>query len=307
MLEYSRMYQVLLYYKYTTIEDPEKFTADHLQLCKKLGLKGRIYIGHEGINGTVAGSQEATDAYKASFDSDSRFAGIEFKEDNCDHNPFSKLRVKMRPEIVTLNDDAATLDNAGEHLTPEQWHDLAQQEDVVILDARNDFEWEIGKFKNAVTPDIAYFREFPEWVKQHKSEFENKKVLMYCTGGIRCERASAVLKNEGIDEVYQLSGGIITYGNEIPDGLWEGSCFVFDDRMAVQVNDDAHHSVISQCRFCETSTDEYYNCCNAECNKLILLCNECRDRSNNACSKDCSTKHRAGVVKHWDLVERKAV
>lgn len=301
------MYTVLLYYKYVTIEDPEQYKANHLALCTELDLQGRIVIGAEGLNGTVAGTVEATKAYKQALWNDERFADMQFKEHACDAIPFPKLKIKVRDEIVTLGDKQASIDNAGKHLTPEEWHQLAQSEDTIILDARNTFEWQIGKFKDAVLPDIDYFREFPEWVKQHKEELKNKKVLMYCTGGIRCERASAVLKNEGIENVYQLEGGIITYGKEIPNGLWEGSCFVFDERMAVQVNDDTHHEVISQCRFCDTKTDRYYNCCNAECNALILLCDGCKERSNNACSEVCSTKHRDGVVKHWDIATRQAV
>ena len=305
--ETDQQFKVLLYYKYVKLDNPDEFRDEHKALCEKLGLLGRILVGEEGLNGTVAGPIEAAEAYKEAMWADERFADMQCKEHVTDHNPFPKLKIKSRKEIVTLEDESATVEKGGAHLTPQQWHDMAMDEDAVILDARNNFEWEIGKFKDAILPDIDYFRDFPQWVKDNKEQLEGKKVLMYCTGGIRCERASAVLKNEGLDDVYQLNGGIINYGKEIPDGLWEGSCFVFDDRMAVQVNDDAHHDVISTCRFCETKTDEYFNCCNAECNKLILLCADCKERSNNACSEECSTKHRDGVVKHWDIVERKAV
>lgn len=301
------MYKVLLYYQYVTIENPEEFRDQHRALCEELNLKGRILVGKEGLNGTVAGLGEDTDKYKTALLKDERFKGIHFKEDDYEDMPFKKLKVKAREEIVALGVDGASPENAGKHLSPQEWHELAQQEDVVILDARNNFEWEIGKFKNAILPDIDYFRDFPKWVKEHKAELQDKKVLMYCTGGIRCERASALLKEEGLEDVYQLYGGIVNYGKEIPDGLWEGSCFVFDERTAVQVNDDAHHEVISTCMFCDTKTDQYHNCCNAECNKFILLCEDCRERSNNACSEECSTKHRQGIVKHWDIKIKAAV
>jgi UPF0176 protein len=264
-------------------------------------------VASEGLNGTVAGLPADTEQYKAALWADPRFADMPFKEHAAESNPFHKLKVKLRSEVVTLADPTALPGDAAAHLSPQAWHEAAQQDNVIILDARNNFEWKIGKFKNAITPDIDYFREFPNWVRDHKAELENKKVLMYCTGGIRCERASAVLKNEGLTDVYQLDGGIINYGKEIPDGLWEGSCFVFDERMRVQVNDDEHHQLISTCHFCDTTSDTYYNCCNAECNKLILLCDDCKARSNNACSEICATKHRDGVVKHWDVVERVAV
>lgn len=303
----EKAYRVLLYYKYVDIAEPEQFVQDHKALCKKLNLKGRILIGSEGINGTLAGRTEDTDEYKRIMGEDERFADIHWKEDAYDSIPFPKLKVKYREEIVTLGlPGEAPSSRGGEHLSPEEWHKMAADENAVILDARNDYEWEIGKFKDAILPDVKTFREFPQWVKDHKEELEGKKVLMYCTGGIRCERASTVLKDEGLDDVYQLSGGIVTYGKEIPDGLWEGSCFVFDERMAVQVNDDEHHDVISTCHHCETATDVYYNCCNAQCNKLILLCEECKELSNMACSEDCSTKHRAGVVKRWNIKTRTA-
>lgn len=299
-------FTVLLYYKYVRIDEPEQFAKEHRDLCRSLNLHGRILVSQEGLNGTVSGVTADAQAYKEALWNDSRFADIEFKEDTADHIPFGKLKIKVRPEVVTLEAPHIAPENGGEHLSPEEWHELAQQEDVVILDARNNFESAIGKFQNAVTPDIEYFREFPQWVRDHKTELQNKKVLMYCTGGIRCEKASAVIKDEGIEEVYQLHGGIINYGKHKPDGLWEGSCYVFDERMKVQVNDDTHHTVISQCEHCDTATDDYYNCCNAECNKQILLCEDCVQKSNQACSEECSQKHRAGSVKTWNVFTRTA-
>lgn len=305
--EHSQQYRVLLYYLYTPIEEPKKYVEEHRALCKELELLGRILIGEEGINGTLAGTIEKTEEYKKRMHADQRFHGMAFKEHLSEKMPFYKLKIKYRKEIVTLGAEDIDPKNGGKHLSPKTWHEMAQEENAVILDARNNFEWEIGKFKNALLPDIDYFREFPEWVKKNKAQLKKKKVLMYCTGGIRCEKASAVLKKEGIDEVYQLDGGIINYGKEIPDGLWEGSCFVFDERRSVQVNDDAHHAVISKCHFCDQKSDRHENCCNAECNKMILLCNTCKEKSNNACSEECSKKHRNGVVKKWDIKTRQAI
>jgi UPF0176 protein len=178
----------------------------------------------------------------------------------------------------------------------------------VILDARSNFESRIGRFKGAVTPDVEHFRDLPAWIDEHIDEFKDKTVLMYCNGNIRCERSSAyVQKLKGAKNVYSLEEGIVNYTKEIPDGLWEGSLFVFDERMQVQLNDDEHHAIISTCDHCETPTDTYFNCCNAECNDFVLLCSDCREKSNQACSEECSRKHRDGIVKHWDITTRTAV
>lgn len=300
------MQKVLLYYQYVPIDNAHAYVEEHRTLCQELNILGRILVSEEGINGTVAGPAGDAEEYKKRMWADPRFASMEFKEDDAEENPFKKLKIKYREEVVTLGVDGISPEDAGEHLTPEEWHEMAQNEDAVILDARNNYEWEIGKFKNAITPDIDTFKELPEWLKQNKEKLEGKKVMMYCTGGIRCEKSSALLKKEGL-EPYQLQGGIIKYGEVIPDGLWEGSCFVFDERRKVQVNDDAHHSTISECRFCAAPADRHENCCNAECNKLILLCDDCKERSNAACSEECSTKHRKGVVKHWDIKTKQAV
>lgn len=300
-------YRVLLYYQYVNIENPDAFRDEQRALCEELGLLGRILVGPEGINGTIAGSIEATDAYKQRMHADERFAQMQFKEDAHDSIPFRKLKVKTRPEIVTLEAEGAVPENGGDHLSPQEWHALAQQEDVVVLDARNEYEWRIGYFKDALLPEIDLFKEFPAWVQEHKDELKDKKVLMYCTGGIRCERASTVVKDiTGNDDVYQLEGGIATYGKEIPDGLWQGSMYVFDDRVKVQINDDAHHMLVSDCIHCDAQSDNIVNCSNAKCNDRVIICGTCMELSNGACSQECSTKHRDGVQAAWQIVERTA-
>lgn len=285
---FTQPYTVLLYYKYIPLSDPEQFAADQSQLCQRLQLKGRILVGQEGLNGTVSGATAACAQYKQALWADERFHDIEFKEHYYDAQPFAKLKVKVREEIVTLGVPTVSPELAGQHLSPEQWHELAQAEDTVILDARNKYESAIGRFQNALTPDIENFRDFPEWLEAHLAELKNKKVLMYCTGGIRCEKASALLKQKGLNEVYQLHGGIINYGKHIPNGLWLGSCFVFDERMSVPVNDPAHHAAIAQCHFCVTKTDQYYNCRNVECNALILICADCQSQQRVTCSESCA-------------------
>lgn len=293
-------YRVLLYYKYVPIAHPAQFVAEQKALCQQLQLKGRVLIAHEGLNGTVCGTIEQAEQYKQALLADARFIDIEFKEHDYEANPFPKLKVKLRQEVVTLGVPDLSPQEAGQHLSPEDWHQLAQQDDVVVLDVRNNYESAIGKFHNAITPDIDNFRDLPAWVQQHQ-ELQDKKVLIYCTGGIRCEKASGLLKRSGVKDVFQLHGGIINYGKHIPAGLWQGSCFVFDDRMAVPVNDPAHHEVIGRCLHCAAPSDQYYNCCNMECNKLILLCPACHAKSNQACSFECAQKPRSGVLKQWEI------
>jgi UPF0176 protein len=270
-------YRVLLYYKYVPLSDPEQFLVQHRLLCQKLKLTGRILIADEGLNGTLAGTIEATEQYKQALWAMAEFKDIEFKEHLYHENPFAKLKIKYRKELVALGVEDIKADQATQHLLPEDWHALAAQPDAIVMDVRNNYESKIGKFKNAIVPDIANFRELPAWMAKHQ-ELKDKKVLIYCTGGIRCEKASAVLKKSGVGEVYQLHGGIINYGKHIPDGLWEGSCFVFDQRMSVPVNDPEHHYPISHCQTCATKTDQYYNCANVECNALMLQCDTCRQR-----------------------------
>ncbi len=281
-------YRVLLYYKYVTLTEPAAFLVEHRKLCQQLGLTGRILIADEGLNGTICGTLEQTEQYKQALRAMVQFQDIEFKEHDHHENPFAKLKIKYRRELVALGVNEITAADAAQHLSPEAWHALAQQPDTVVLDVRNDYESKIGKFTNAITPDITNFRELPAWLQQHQ-ELKDKKVLIYCTGGIRCEKASAVLKKSGVGAVYQLHGGIINYGKEIPAGLWEGSCFVFDQRMAVPVNDPEHHQIISQCHYCPTATDTYYNCANVDCNALILLCPSCLEQSQRLCSREKQT------------------
>lgn len=302
----DRPFVVLLYYKYTTVDNPEELRDSQRALLETLDMKGRILVGPEGINGTIAGLRDQADAYIAAMHADPRFADMLFKEEYAAFQPFRKVKVKVRPEIVAFGVEEARPEDTAPKLDPKEFHEMAQRDDVIILDARSNFESRIGKFKNAITPDVDYFRELPNWIDEHLDDLKDKTVLMYCNGNIRCERSSAYLKQKGAENVYSLREGIVNYTREIPDGLWEGSLFVFDERMQVQLNDDAHHEIISTCDHCDTKTDTYYNCCNAECNKFVLLCDTCRENSNQACSEECSTKHRDGVVKHWNITNRAA-
>ncbi len=286
-------FQVLLYYRYVRIDNPEDYMREHRSLCQELGLRGRIIIGEEGINGTVSGSAASTGAYIATLNADPRFAEMEFKIDPADDHVFPKLSIKVRDEIVRLGLDQTTdVDPnsvTGERLSPTEFYQKMQEEEVVIIDGRNDYEAELGRFKNAICPPVENFREFPDWLRDHADELRGKKILTYCTGGIRCEKLSGLIKNEGFEEVYQLDGGIVKYVKdpEVQGRDFEGLCYVFDERVGVEVNRTDTRKVISHCRYCGTEEPHYGNCKWPECNEQIFVCPECREKHGLFCSSDC--------------------
>ena len=209
-------YRVLLYYNYTTIEDPAAFAKEHLAFCKSIGLKGRILVAEEGINGTVSGTIEATEAYMEHMHADERFKDTWFKIDEAEGHAFRKMFVRPRRELVALNleDDINPHELTGEYLDPKAFKEALLDEDTIVLDARNDYEFDLGHFRGAVRPDIRNFRELPQWIRDNKEKFMDKKVVTYCTGGIRCEKFSGWLLREGVENVAQLHGGIAMYGKD---------------------------------------------------------------------------------------------
>lgn len=277
------MLTVCAFYQYTDITEPELFAREHLADCKTIGLKGRILVASEGINGSVSGTPEQVDAYKQLLLNDVRFHGIEFKEDACLMHPFNKMQVKVKPELVRFEQPVSYKD-AGEHLSPEAFMEMAQQPDVIVLDARNDYESHVGKFKNALTPAIKTFREFPSVLNDLKDK-KDKKILMYCTGGIRCEKASAFLKKEGFAHVYQLHGGILNFAKHCPDTIWEGTCFVFDKRLISSVNGTS--APLTSCQLCDIPCDLYKNCRNPTCDAFTVTCLECERTYSGCCSSEC--------------------
>lgn len=282
------MNTILLFYKYVQIRYPKSIMKQQRALCESLGLKGRIILAHEGINATLGGTRAATEAYKAYMHGHELFGGIDFKESEGATDDFPRLRVVVKSEIVHLGLDpeAVTVKDGGQHLTPAQAHALMaeQPEDLVILDARNNYESRIGTFKNSLTPDIQNFREFPDYVDAHLEQFKDKQVLMHCTGGIRCERASAYLNQKGVaKKVYQIEGGIHRYVEQYPDGFFRGKNYVFDGRVAVRVNDD----ILTTCDWCNVPCDEYTNCINSLCNNHFICCTACVTAHKKSCSPRC--------------------
>jgi UPF0176 protein len=287
-------YQTLLYYCYSTIENAEQFAADHLQFCKSLNLVGRIIVADEGLNGTVSGSSESCRKYMDAIHEDPRFAKTDFKIDEVAEPSFIKMHCRYKSEIVysglrnpeMINPQERT----GIHLEPEEFLKMKDRDDVVILDVRSNYEHSVGRFKNAVTLDIENFREFPDKINE-LAKYKDKTILTYCTGGIKCEKASALLLHEGFKAVYQLHGGIIKYGKETGGKDFEGKCYVFDNRLTVDVN-SVNPAVISNCRNCGAVTDKMINCANPECNEHFTQCDACGIRLEGACSEDCQQHPR---------------
>lgn len=279
-------YSILLYYCYAQIEDPEAYREEHHLFCIENNIRGRIIISPEGLNGTVSGLKEDCEKYMAYIHADPRFAKTEFKIESHDKHAFAKIHVRVKPEIVHsslrhINPNLRT----GKHLEPEEFKALKDQEDVVILDVRSNYEHELGRFKNAITLDIENFRDFPEKVKELE-HLKDKKVLTYCTGGIKCEKASAYLLEQGFSDVYQLHGGIIKYGIEAGGEDFEGKCYVFDNRIAVDVN-KINPLVISTCHVCGVQCDRMVNCANPSCNAHLAICEKCGWELEGACSPEC--------------------
>jgi len=279
-----------LYYKFVPVTDPDMTRLWQRELCVRLGLKGRIIISTHGINGTLGGPLESLRAYKREMNKSVVFKGITYKWSLGSASLFPKLSVKVRDELVTFQaaDELVVtergIQNGGKHLKPEQVHKLLAErgDEVVFFDGRNKYEAKIGKFKNAVIPEVENSRDFvAEIEKPQYEELKNRPVVTYCTGGIRCEVLSTLMKNRGFKEVYQLDGGIVKYGEKYGDqGEWEGKLHVFDGRMLTQFSGQAKD--IGECEHCQAATSSYLNCSNKTCNKLILLCEPCASEARCA-------------------------
>lgn len=223
-------------YKFVTLEDFHELREPLLDACMTAGARGTLLLAHEGINGTIAASREGIDQVLAYLRTDPRLNDLEHKESIDDHMPFYRMKVKLKKEIVTMG--IAGIDpnqRVGTYVRPTDWNELVADPEVLLVDTRNDYEYGIGSFRGAIDPETTTFREFPDYVRKHLDAGRHKKIAMFCTGGIRCEKASAFMLQEGFEEVYHLQGGILKYLEEVPEeeSIWEGECFVFDNRVAV--------------------------------------------------------------------------
>lgn len=285
------MPQVILFYKFVAITDPEKVMLEQRSLAESLGLKGRVLIADHGINGTLGGDTKALQAYVKATKLQAVFGDIDFKWSVGTGHEFPKLAVRVREEIVTFNAaseitvDKQGLVGAGTHLKPQEVHDLVATHgsDVVFFDGRNAYEAAVGKFKDAVVPDVQVTRNFKQALADPRYDaIKDKPVITYCTGGVRCEVLSMLMKKSGFQEVYQIDGGIMNYGKQFKDdGFWEGSLYLFDGRMATKFSDQAKD--IGDCEHCNIKTSNYENCSDMACDKLFILCNKCFESENTRC------------------------
>lgn len=285
------MYKVLLYYKIIKIQHPEAEVKLHKEICRALGLTGRILISEDGINGTVGGSPESIRLYREYMNGHHTFKKIDFKESDSEIAPFPKMQIKLRDEIITTEvKDKIDWSLRGKYVDRDTFHDWLQRgEEMILLDLRNDYEWEIGRFVGSVKPPMKYFRDLKDCMDFY-DQFKGKKIVMFCTGGIRCEPASALFIKYGFDRknVYHLEGGIVKYAEKYGnDGFYEGKCFVFDERIAVPVNTSPDAKIVGNCLHCNTNIDIYRNCANKYCNKLFIACDVCNEKMINTCSNEC--------------------
>lgn len=238
-------------YKFVSLPDYREMREPLLNFCAENGIKGTLLLANEGINGTIAGSREGIDAVLAYLKNDPRLADIVYKESHDDEQAFYRMKVKLKKEIVTMGVESVDPNKiVGTYVKPKDWNALISDPDVTVVDTRNYYEYDIGTFENAINPETETFREFPAYVANHLDPQKNKKVAMFCTGGIRCEKSTAYLKEQGFDEVFHLEGGILKYLEEVPasESMWKGECFVFDNR--VSVNHDLEKGQYDQCHGC---------------------------------------------------------
>ena len=244
-------------YKFVTLDDYESLRQPLQQQMESLHITGTLLLAHEGINGTIAGNRNGVDQLLNWLRNDDRLTDLATKESFTDRQPFKRTKVKLKKEIVTMGvEDIDPNQSVGTYIKPEHWNDLISDPDVVLIDTRNDYEVQVGTFQHAINPETTTFREFPDYAEQHLNPDKHKKVAMFCTGGIRCEKSTAYLKQKGFEEVYHLQGGILKYLEEVPEeeSLWQGECFVFDDR--VTVNHQLDKGQYDQCHACRLPITE---------------------------------------------------
>lgn len=253
---------VSTFYKFVKLPDYQELKNPLLDLCKSNGVRGTILLAQEGINATIAGTREGMDRLLDSLRDDPRFSDLKTKESYTDEIPFERTKVRLKREIVALKVDGIDpTDLVGRYVDPQDWNALISDPDVLVIDTRNDYEAQIGTFKGAINPKTEAFNEFPQYVAKNLNPDKHKKVAMFCTGGIRCEKATAFMLKQGFEEVYHLNGGILRYLELIqPDeSLWEGECFVFDERISVDHHLEKGKTLI--CDMCKSMVEDASKAC----------------------------------------------
>jgi len=278
------MQKVILFYKFVPVADPAITMRWQRELCQRLELKGRIILSQHGINGTLGGDIENLREYKREMNRSILFKGITYKWSDGGNETFPKLSIKVRDELVAFkaSDEIVVtehgIQNGGIHLKPEQVHKLIQErgDDVIFFDGRNSYEAKVGRFKKAIIPEIKTTPDFLRELEDPKYDaIKNRPIITYCTGGVRCEILSVLMKNRGFKEVYQIDGGIVKYGETFgDDGLWEGTLYIFDGRMIHRFGENTKD--IGDCEHCHAKTSQFVNCADKQCNRLHLSCEACR-------------------------------
>jgi len=281
-------YKTITFYKFFLQESPEEMQVLFRDLCKECGLKGRILLGKEGINGGVSGELNNVEEFKMKLSKHPVLSDLNFREQLTNENSYLKLVVRVRDEVVVLG-KPVDMNNKAEYVSPEELKEwLDNNEEVIILDTRNDYEYSIGRFKGAKGLLIDNFKELPEALEK-LNDLKNKKIVTYCTGGIRCEKATAYMKAQGFSNLFQLKGGIIDFVNKFPGQGFEGGLFVFDKRL---VADTGSNQKLGKCKICETPCNDYTDCYNLDCDNLFVCCPDCRIKMNNHCSEKCKNAER---------------
>ena len=296
-------YTLLTFYKFVDVSDPQKEVEEHKMFTKWIGMKGRIYIGTEGISATVTGNQGQIMAYKLYLDKHRLFHNppdLDVKSCEVDGHKFPKMKVKVRDEIVVLGKKYSKqeIETAWNRMEIDQFKEIldsGKMDDYIVLDMRNDHEYRLGHFKNAIPASTLTFKELEDKVEDYKKEFWEKKVISYCTGWIRCEKSTVMLQNAGLKNTYQLDGGVVKYINTYDDGNWEGNLYVFDDRVSDHVWSEETHTVIWECCYTWEKTDHCENCRYSPCNARLICTPESYKKHFGFCSEECVNQAK------WDF------
>jgi UPF0176 protein len=283
------MYDVLAFYVIREVSDVAASVKEHKDFLGRLDSKSRIYIGKDGINAQLSLAEGDTSAYVEWIKGHPIFYDADIKIHKSETHPFAKLKIKERKQLVAIDRDV-DFNKRGEYLNAKEWSEKlsCRDEKTILIDVRNKYESMVGHFEGALVPDLETFREFPAYAEELKEQYNPKdtEVIMYCTGGIRCEYYSALMKEIGFEKVFHLKGGIIRYGLENGAKHWKGKLFVFDDRMNVPIC-SCETEILGKCHFCSKPNDTFYNCANMDCNELFLSCPECVEKMKGCCSDNC--------------------
>ncbi len=303
----SEQYEIILFYKYVRVADPERVREGQEEICKRLGLKGRCIIASEGINATYEGTKENIKKYILELEKDERFRNIHFKLSTGTGNAFPKLSIKVRPEIVSLHLGTCDINPnevTGIHLKPEELHNwIKERREFYIVDMRNAYEHKVGHFENSILPPIENFRDLPKVVEQI-THLKNKTVLTVCTGGVRCEKASGFLVTQGFTDVYQLNGGIVSYMEKYPNEDFKGKLYVFDGRVTMGFyTDDVKHKIVGTCDACGGQSEHYVNCSNSVCHRHFITCAVCLEKTGGTafCPMGCIISRHGRPVRQPTL------